>query len=148
MMNLVCSTKTSATIRWSLNAVPLPCFAECGWGGCNGHTNRNWGQRRQFIFSNPWIHSLAIESAHSPFSYTGRGGVFGSQHVAKIMVQNTVWAPSWPKWPEMGISGTFLQKLVDTTKFSIKFYLSNVNTKRVNTIFHWLSPPKIQLTRQ
>ena len=58
----VCSMETSPTLPWSLNAVPLPCFAECRWGGCNGHVNRDRGPQRQFKFQicslARWIRSL------------------------------------------------------------------------------------------
>ena len=52
MTIVVYSSETSATKCWSPNAVNLPCFTECGWGGCNGHANRDRGPRQQFKFSN------------------------------------------------------------------------------------------------
>ena len=64
-MIVVCSTETNATIRWSLNAVPLPCFAECVWGGCNGHANRVWGLWRQFKFSNLFACPFNLLTPHS-----------------------------------------------------------------------------------
>ena len=43
-------------------------------------------------------------------------------------------APSWSKWPKMSTLGTFLQKLVNTTKFSIRLSPSNFKNKKVNTV--------------
>ena len=63
-MNVVCGTETSATIRWSPNAVPLPCFAEREWDGCNGHANRDRGPRRKFKFSNPFACPLNPLTPH------------------------------------------------------------------------------------
>ena len=57
--------ETSATMRWSPDAVPSPCFAECGWGGCNGHANRDQGPRRQFKFSNLFACPLNPLTPHS-----------------------------------------------------------------------------------
>ena len=60
-MIVVCSMETSPTIRWSPTA-RCPVFAECGWGGCNGHANRDRGPQRQFKFQicslARWIWSL------------------------------------------------------------------------------------------
>ena len=50
-------------------------------------------------------------------------------HLAK-MLQNRLWAPLWSIWPKMGNVGNFLQKLVDTTKFSIRLYPSNLRKKK------------------
>ena len=47
------------------------------------------------------------------------------------MLQNRFWAPSWSKRPKMSILGTFLQKLVNTTKFSIRLSPSNLKNKQV-----------------
>ena len=41
---------------------------------------------------------------------------------------------SWSKWPKMKILGTFLQKLVNTTKFSIRLPPSKLKNKKVNTV--------------
>ena len=64
-MNIVCGTETSATIRWSPTAVPLPYLAECRWGGCNGHANRDRGPRWRFIVSNLFACPLNPLTPHS-----------------------------------------------------------------------------------
>ena len=51
--------------RWSLNAVPLPCFTECGWGVYNRHVNRDLGPWRQFKFWNRFACPLNLLTLHS-----------------------------------------------------------------------------------
>ena len=72
VMIVVCGTETSATICWSPDTVPVPCVSECGWGGCKGHAIRDRDLRRQFKCSN--LFRLPVESAHSLFGHTVRGG--------------------------------------------------------------------------
>ena len=65
-MIVVCDTETSATVRWSPNAVPLPCFAECGWSGCIRHANSDrCPPRQQFKFSHPFACPLNPLTPHS-----------------------------------------------------------------------------------
>ena len=65
-MIIVCGTETSTIIRWSPNVVPLPCFAECGCGGCNGHVNRDQvhGDSSNFQIS-LLAHLISSQSPHS-----------------------------------------------------------------------------------
>ena len=45
--------------------------------------------------------------------------------------------PIWTlKWPKMDTLGTFLQKLVGATIFSVKFYMRIHSKKKVNTTSH------------
>ena len=81
-MIILCGTETSATIRWSPNAVPLPCFAECGWGGCNGHANRDRGPRWQFKSSNPFACPL---NPLTPYSATQWGEECSGGNVAPLV---------------------------------------------------------------
>ena len=85
-MIVVCSTETSDTIRWSPNAIPLPCFAECGWGGwTDTRTGTELGPRRGAatvqIFKSV---RLPVESAHSPFGHAVRGGASGVNAVPRV----------------------------------------------------------------
>ena len=64
-MIVVCSMETSATIRWSPNTNPLPCFAKRRWDWCKGHANRDRGPQRQFKFSNPLACPLNSLTPHS-----------------------------------------------------------------------------------
>ena len=65
-MIAVCGTETSATIRWSPKAVPLPRFPECGRrGGCHGYANRDRGSQWQFKLSNLFACPLNPFTPHS-----------------------------------------------------------------------------------
>ena len=82
-MIVVCGTETSATyvdpterVQWAPNAVPLPCFPNADRVGA---TDTRTGRHFKIMFKSV---RLPVESAHSPFSYTVRGGVFGSQRGA------------------------------------------------------------------
>ena len=82
-MIIVCGTETSATIRWSPNAVPLPCFAECRWVGAmdmRTETNDPW---RQFKLKK-------IRQWEEECSWVKRGAASLRTRSSQMFVSNTI----------------------------------------------------------
>ena len=90
-MIVVC-VETSDTICWSLNAVPLPCFAEYGWGGCNGHAKRDRGPQWQFKFSNPFACQLNVLTPHSATQWGwGESLVVNAVPLVSVLQTRSSW---------------------------------------------------------
>ena len=116
MTIVVCDTETSATMRWSPNAVNLPCVAECGWGGCNGHANWDRGFTATVQISKSIIR-LPVESAHSPFGHTVREECSGVNAVTPVFLLQTC------------LSRMFVFQTLSSKFFDVSIHEQNLKNK-------------------